>query len=254
MIEVKNLHKSLGGLEVLRGIDLSVQEGEVISLLGASGSGKSVLLRNIVGLMHPDRGFVRIDGVNVHEVRGRKLEQVRDNIGMLFQGGALFDSMSVYENLAFPLREKTDLDPPGIDRRVKERLERVEMADAEAKYPAELSGGMQKRVALARALIRDPELIFFDEPTTGLDPLIANAILRLVHRLHRELSFTAVVVTHNFQKVFQIVDKVAMLHEGKIIAYNRPDQFLESDHPRVRTFVNEAVKGPLEAIQNGTVD
>lgn len=251
MIEVRDLEKELAGEPVLDGVDLTIDAGEIIALLGASGAGKSVLLKNLVGLMTPDAGEVTIRGINVHTAGSREMDQLRDYLGMLFQDGALFDSMTVYENLAFPLREKTSLTPEEIEARINDRLEKVNMLEAKQKLPAELSGGMQKRVALARTLIRNPEIIFFDEPTTGLDPLIGNSILRLICELHREFNFTAVIVTHNFQKVFQIVHKVAMIHEGKILTKTTPDEFMEADHPAVQSFVNEALKGPLEAVSNG---
>ncbi len=237
---------------VLKGVDLSVEEGEMIALLGASGAGKSVLLRTITGLIYPDAGEVLINGKNVHNLRGKELAEVRNSIGMLFQNGALFDSMSVYENLAFPLREKTSLSRGEIEDRVFEHLARVEMQDAAEKYPSELSGGMQKRAALARTLVSSPEVIFFDEPTTGLDPLIGNSILRLIFNLHREYGFTAVIVTHSFQKVFQIVHKVAMVHNGELVAYTTPEEFMDSEIPVVETFVKEALEGPLEAISDGS--
>ncbi|MFB6344681.1 MAG: ABC transporter ATP-binding protein [bacterium] len=247
MIEANNLRKKLGEQWVLDDLSLTVPEGDIVALLGTSGAGKSVLLRNIVGLMKPDSGTVTINDINVHKAGSSRIESLRNMIGMLFQGGALFDSMTVRENLAFPLREKTDLTPNDIEDRITTRLDRVNMSGTEDKYPAELSGGMQKRVALARAMIRNPDIIFFDEPTTGLDPIIANSILRLIHRLHDEFKFTAVIVTHNFDKVFEIVDHVAMIKYGKIIAHQTPDEFMNSDDDDINTFVNEAMKGPLEA-------
>jgi phospholipid/cholesterol/gamma-HCH transport system ATP-binding protein len=251
MIEIQGLHKSFPGEDVLKGIDLSIPSGEITALLGASGSGKSVLLRNIVGLMTPDRGTVTIDGRNVHSSDASVLDRIREKIGMLFQGGALFDSMTVYENLAFPLQEKSNLTHEEIEEKIIERLSLVDMEDSSDKYPAELSGGMQKRVALARSLITDPEVIFFDEPTTGLDPLIANSILRLIHDLNNQLSFTAIIVTHNFHKVFPIVQKVAMLHDGEIVEHAVPSDFKNSDQPAARKFVREAMEGPLEGVDNG---
>lgn len=251
MIEVKELYKSFSELDVLNGVNLEIPSGDIIALLGTSGSGKSVLLRNIVGLMEPDRGTVKLDGVNVHASDASELSTIREKIGMLFQHGALFDSMTVYENLAFPLSEKTNLDTDEIDEKISHRLSLVDMEGSENKYPAELSGGMKKRVALARTLILDPDVIFFDEPTTGLDPLIANSILRLINRLHERMNFTAIIVTHNFHKVFPIVQKVAMLYEGEIVSYETPDDFTESDHPAVEEFVREAMEGPLEGGNDG---
>ncbi len=250
MIEVNNLHKSLGDEQVLQGINLSIQKGEMFALLGGSGAGKSVLIKNIVGLMNPDRGEVLINNQNIHELRGSKLSKLRSSIGMLFQGGALFDSMTVYENLAFPLREKTGLAEEEISTKISRQLKRVELQGSEQKYPAELSGGMKKRVALARCLILEPEIIFFDEPTTGLDPLISNAILRLIYNIHRDLKITAIIITHNLDKIFPIVQKAALIHEGKILDCNTPEKFLESNEPLIKKFVNEATRGPLEAIGN----
>jgi len=197
--------------------------------------------------MRPDQGSVVIDGRDVHSSRGRDLVDLRNSLGVLFQGGALFDSMTVYDNLAFPLREKTASSEDQIRQRVMEHLEMVEMLGSEKKYPAELSGGMKKRVALARALILDPGNVFFDEPTTGLDPLIANSMLRLIYRLHRKLKFTGVIVTHHFQKVFQIVQKVAMLHRGKIISVDFPERFMSSANRDVKRYIRESVEGPLDA-------
>jgi phospholipid/cholesterol/gamma-HCH transport system ATP-binding protein len=251
MIEVSEIYKSFGEQRVLDGVNLAIESGDIVALLGTSGSGKSVLLRNIVGLMEPDSGTVSIDGVDIHDTNSKDFAEVRDKIGMLFQHGALFDSMTVYENLAFPLHEKTSLSRAEIKEKIDHRLSLVNMDESQDKYPAELSGGMQKRVALARTLILDPQIIFFDEPTTGLDPLIANSILRLIHRLHDQLDFTAIIVTHNFHNVFPIVQKVAMLYDGKIIAYEPPSDFRDSDHPAVQEFVREAMEGPLEAKTNG---
>lgn len=247
MIAIEDVHKTLAGQTVLDGVNLTVEDGETLALLGGSGSGKSVLLKNVVGLMTPDRGRVLIDGRDVHAVSGEELQALRDRFGMLFQGGALFDSMTVFENLAFPLREKTDMTRAEVRERVETRLEMVDLDGSEEKFPAELSGGMQKRVALARTLIRDPGIVFFDEPTTGLDPAIANSILRLIYRLHESLDFTAIIVSHNFEKVFPIVQKVAMLSAGRIVACEPPSDFMENDHEAVRSFVREAMEGPLEA-------
>jgi len=250
MIKISNLRKQFGDEQVLQGINLEIDDGDIIALVGGSGSGKSVLLRNVVGLMEPDSGEVLINGTNVQNASQKQLNQMRNQIGMLFQGGALFDSMTVFGNLAFPLREKTNYSENEIQEIVAERLGWVDLQGTQEKYPAELSGGMQKRVALARTLILDPDIIFFDEPTTGLDPIIANSILRLIYNLHKKLTFTAVIVSHNFDKVFEIVSRVAMISEGTIHAYLSPNQFMNSTDPTVQRFVREAVKGPLEALDN----
>ncbi len=248
MIKITDLHKSLAGIEVLKGINLEIKDGEIIALLGSSGAGKSVLLKNIVGLMSPDSGEVLIKQKNIHTIKGGELSDLRDSIGMLFQSGALFDSMTVRENLAFPLREKSKKTETEIQNKVDAQLKNVDMLDAGDKYPAELSGGMRKRAALARCLILEPEIIFFDEPTTGLDPLISNSILRLIYNIHEGLGFTAVIITHNFEKVFPIAHRVAMIDEGKIIACDKPEHFMDSDQPTVNRFVAEATRGPLEAL------
>lgn len=251
MIQVENVHKTLGRQTVLSGVNLLIEKSTLVCLLGLSGTGKTVLLKNMTGLMTPDQGRVLIDGQDIHRTRGKDHSKILDSLGVLFQGGALFDSMTVYDNLAFPLREKTRLTEPEIRDRVREHLDMVEMAGSEHKYPAQLSGGMKKRVGLARALILNPGNVFFDEPTTGLDPLIANSILRLIYRLHRKLKFSGVIVTHDAEKVFQIVQKVAMLHEGKIIAYHEPEAFRESPHPTVTEYIRETGEGPLEALYLG---
>ncbi|MBI4178686.1 ATP-binding cassette domain-containing protein [bacterium] len=251
MIRVENVHKTLADAPVLRGVDLAIETGTMICLLGLSGAGKTVFLKNVTGLMTPDHGRVLIDGLDIHRTRGREHTRVLDSLGVLFQGGALFDSMTVYDNLAFPLREKTRMAESEIRERVLDHLGMVDMIGAERRYPAELSGGMKKRAALARALILDPGNVFFDEPTTGLDPLTANSILRLIHTLHGRLKFSGVVVTHDAEKVFQIVQKVAMLHKGKIIAYDTPETFMKSEHVRVREYIRGASSGPLEDLTDG---
>ncbi len=252
MIQVEDVHKTLAGHAVLDGVNFTIEKGTMTCLLGLSGTGKTVLLKNMIGLMRPNAGRVLIDGTDIHQVRGKELAKVRDSMGVLFQGGALFDSMTVQENLEFPLREKTDLADPEIRRIVREHLDMVELEGTEKKFPSQLSGGMRKRVALARALILDPGNVFFDEPTTGLDPLIANSILRLIHRLHRKLKFSGVIVTHDAEKVFQIVQNVAMLYEGKIIACDPPESFMKSTHPAVREYIRQTASGPLEELAIGS--
>lgn len=252
MIRVENVHKTLAGQKVLDGVDFTIEKGTMTALLGISGTGKTVLLKNMIGLMRPDDGCVLIDGRDIHAVRGRELAEVRNSLGVLFQGGALFDSMSVYDNLAFPLREKTELTEEEIGVRIGEHLEMVEMIGSETKHPAQLSGGMRKRVALARALILHPGNVFFDEPTTGLDPMIANSILRLIYHLQAKLKFTAVMVTHQVRKVLQIVQRVAMLHKGKMIINEEPNAFMHSSNEIVAQYIRETLDGPLEARKHGS--
>ena len=241
MIKVDGLHKLFDGKEILRGVSLEIGKGEVIALIGGSGSGKSVLLKHVVGLMKPDRGRVIIDGMDVNALRVRDLLRLRDRLGFLFQGGALFDSMTVFENVAFPLKEKTRLDDELISERVLSELEHVGLSGSEHKYPSQISGGMVKRAALARALVMDPEIMLFDEPTTGLDPVIGAAILNVIDSCHKRLSFTGIIVTHEIPKVFDIVDRVAMLHEGVIWAEGTPEELMSSGEPIVHAFVGESV-------------
>lgn len=241
MIKVDGLHKLFDGKEILRGVSLEIGKGEVIALIGGSGSGKSVLLKHVVGLMKPDRGRVIVDGMDVNALRVRDLLRLRDRLGFLFQGGALFDSMTVFENVAFPLKEKTRLDDELISERVLNELEHVGLSGSEHKYPSQISGGMVKRAALARALVMDPEIMLFDEPTTGLDPVIGAAILNVIDSCHKRLSFTGIIVTHEIPKVFDIVDRVAMLHEGVIWAEGTPEELMSSGEPIVHAFVGESV-------------
>jgi len=209
-----------------------------MALIGSSGGGKSLLLKLVVGLLKPDRGRIWIGEKDVAALSRRELESLRSRIGFVFQGGALFDSMTVYNNVAFPLREKTPLGEKDIYRKVMRELELVGLRDAARKYPAQLSGGMLKRVALARALVRDPEIVLFDEPTTGLDPVVSRAVLDLFDLVHQQLRLTGILVSHEIPRIFQIVQKVAMLHEGRIIAVEPPDRLCASPEPVVQQFVN----------------
>ncbi|MFP4037390.1 MAG: ABC transporter ATP-binding protein [Desulfobacteraceae bacterium] len=246
MIEVEDLHRSFDGVEVLRGVFLEIERGELLALIGRSGSGKSVLLKHMAGLLRPDKGSIWIAGDDISRLKGRRLSRLRERLGFLFQGGALFDSMNVYDNVAFPLREKTRLPEVEIRERVMEELALVGLKGAESKYPSQLSGGMQKRAALARELVAEPEIFMFDEPTTGLDPVIGQAILELIDGLHRRLGFTGVMVTHEIHRVFDIVDRAAFLHDGRIQAQGTPDAVLASEDPLVGQFVRGEVRGPME--------
>jgi len=237
VIKIENLRKSFGRQAVLRGIDLEVPTGSITVIIGRSGGGKSVLLKHLLGLLRPDSGQVVVDGLDVTHLRGRALDRVRERYGVVFQGGALFDSLTCEENVAFPLREKTRLGTPEVAGRVDAVLASVGLAGVGRKYPAEISGGMRKRVAIARALITDPEIVFFDEPTTGLDPVLVNTIHRLVLDLHREQRFTAVMVSHEIPEIFDIADRVAMLHEGRIVETGPPDVVRASENPVVRHFI-----------------
>jgi phospholipid/cholesterol/gamma-HCH transport system ATP-binding protein len=237
VIKVEDLRKSFGRQEVLRGVDLEVPTGSITIIIGRSGGGKSVFLKHLLGLLRPDAGRVVVDGVDVTDLRGRSLDKVRQRYGVVFQGGALFDSLTCAENVAFPLREKTRLSRGEIAGRVEGALASVGLAGVGRKYPAEVSGGMRKRVSIARALVTEPEIVFFDEPTTGLDPVLVNTIHRLIADLHRQRSFTAVMVSHEIPEIFEIADRVAMLHDGRIVEVGPPAVVQASNNPIVRRFI-----------------
>ena len=245
MIRVEELWKSFGAHDVLRGVSFEVKPGEFLALVGLSGSGKSILLKQIVRLMEPDRGRVLVAGQDVAALSRRALEGLRSRIGFVFQSGALFDSLRIYENVAFPLREKTRLAESEIRKKGMAALEQVGLGHAEEKYPAQLSGGMVKRVALARTLVREPEIVLFDEPTTGLDPIVSNSILQLFDSVHKRLNLTGILVSHEIPAIFRIVQKVAMLHEGKIVAVEAPDRIMTSRDPVVEQFVRGQPEGPI---------
>jgi len=237
MIKVVGLRKSFNGQPVLRGVDLEVPDGSITVIIGRSGGGKSVFLKHLIGLMRPDSGRIEVGGVDFGRLRGRALDEVRKRYGVVFQGGALFDSMSCRENVAFPLREKTRLSSTDIAKQVDTSLERVGLAGIGDKYPEEVSGGMRKRVAIARALVTEPEIVFFDEPTTGLDPVLVNTIHRLIQDLHRTSRFTAVMVSHEIPEVFDLADRVGMLHEGRIVEIGPPAAIQGSSNPIVQQFI-----------------
>lgn len=247
MIRVQGLHKRFGSQPVLRGLDLGIATGEIMVVIGRSGGGKSVLLKHLIGLLRPDAGTVTVDGTEITRLRGGELDRVRERYGVVFQGGALFDSMSVSDNVAFPLREKTRLGAAEIGGRVEEKLEQVGLTGMGHKNPAEISGGMRKRVAIARALVTEPEIVFFDEPTTGLDPILVNTIHHLILDLHRKFRFTAVMVSHEIPEIFEIADRVAMLHEGVIVEVGAPEAVRASAKPIVQHFI----RGDVEAAPAG---
>jgi phospholipid/cholesterol/gamma-HCH transport system ATP-binding protein len=246
MIQIRDVYKAFDGFEVLKGVSCEIKKGEILALIGGSGRGKSVILKHVAGLIKPDRGQVFIDGVDLSSLGRSGLEQLRSRFGFLFQSGALFSSMTVYDNVAFPLREKTKWSEEQIQERVLTTLEQVGLRGAEEKYPAQISGGMIKRTALARALVRNPEIMFFDEPTTGLDPVIASTILDLIQSIHKTLRFTGIIVSHELSRVFQICQEVAMLHDGIIVATGTPEEILSSENPIVRQFISGATEGPIK--------
>jgi len=245
MIEVINLCKSFGNQKVLDNLNLDIGKGETTVIIGRSGVGKSVLLKHIIGVMKPESGQVIIDGLDVTRLKGKHLDSFRLRFGMLFQGAALFDSLSVGENVGFSLIEHTKLSKKEIYRNVKEALRLVGMENIEHLKPAELSGGMKKRVGLARAICRNPEIILYDEPTTGIDPVMADAINELIMDLHAKLNVTSIAVTHDMTSAYKIAHKIAMLYEGKIIAVGTPDEIKNTDNPIVKQFVTGSAVGPI---------
>ena len=245
MILIEDLWKAFGKQEVLRGVSLRVNTGEFVALVGMSGCGKSLLLRHLVRLMRPDQGRVLVDGHDVAKMPREELETLRSRVGYVFQSGALFDSDTVFDNVAFPLREKTRWSETKIRNKVLEELDLVGLKDADGKYPAQLSGGMRKRVALARTLVRAPEIVLFDEPTTGLDPIVVNSILHLFDSVHKRLNLTGILVSHEIPEIFGIVQKIAMLYEGKIAAVETPETIRTSQNPVIDQFVHGKPEGPI---------
>lgn len=242
MIQIIDLVKSFNGQVVLDGINLEMPRGKITVVIGKSGVGKSVLLKHIVGLLKPDSGRVLIDEVDITRLKGRQLQDLKKRFAVLFQGGALFDSLNVFENISFPLREKTRLPETEIKHRVLERLEQMNLSpEVGYKFPDELSGGMKKRVALARAMIQEPEIMFFDEPVTGLDPPMTNTVFHLITKTHQVSGYTALVVSHDIPDVFQVADYVAMLHRGRIIAYGTPQEIQHHADPVVQSFIHGEV-------------
>ncbi len=237
MIKVEGLRKSFRGQEVLKGVDLEVPTGSITIIIGRSGGGKSVLLKHLLGLIRPDAGHILVDGEDLTALNGAGFDRIRERYGVVFQGGALFDSLTCADNVAFPLRERLRLPRAQITARVARALAQVGLEGVEKKYPAEISGGMRKRVAIARALVTEPEIIFFDEPTTGLDPILVNTIHGLILELHQRLHFTAVVVSHEIPEIFEIADTVAMLADGRIAESGPPAAIQASANPVVRQFI-----------------
>ncbi len=237
IIAVDNLVQTIGGQEILRGFSLKVYQGETLVLLGRSGGGKSVFLRHLMGLMQPVSGTITVDGQNIVALKERELARVRRCMGILFQNGALFDSMTVGDNVAFPLRERGETDENLIAEKVETALQMVNLHGQQDKMPVNLSGGMRKRVALARALINEPRCMLYDEPTAGLDPIVADSIDVLIRRLQRKLGVTSIVVTHDMKSAFAIADHVALLHEGQCYFYGSCDQLRASTDPVIRDFV-----------------
>lgn len=239
-IECRGLHKSFDGKPVLQGLDLDVREGETLVILGGSGSGKSVLLKHMNGLLRPDRGTVFVGGVEITSLSEEAIASVRRKIGTLFQMAALFDSMTVLENVAYPLRERGDLSDSEIRQKVIDLLEVVDLPGTERRMPAELSGGMRKRVGLARALALEPRALLYDEPTTGLDPVVGRKINQLIRDLQRRYGLTGVVVTHDLRSAFEVADRIAFLYEGQIRFAGTPEEARKSADPPLQEFLEAA--------------
>ena len=245
MISLQHLHKSFDGKQVLRDMSIDVENGESLVVVGGSGSGKSVTIKHIIGLLKPDRGRVVVAGEDITAMSERELNQFRRRFGMAFQEGALFDSMSVFENIAFPLRRHTKMSESEIRARVEECLEDVHLHGVEKRRPSELSGGMRRRVGFARAISLKPEILLFDEPTTGLDPVISAVIAELIVEMDQKLGTTTVTITHDMKVAFAIADRVAMLYEGHIIEQGTPAEFQRSTNPIVHQFIEGRAQGPL---------
>ncbi|GMV98660.1 MAG: ABC transporter ATP-binding protein [Phycisphaerae bacterium] len=237
IVELRNVHKRFGPLVVLRGVNLALERGKTTVVIGESGTGKSVLLKHMVGLIHPDAGEVYFEGRRLNDLKPAEWIEVRKQFGFLFQMGALFDSLTAGQNVGFPLREHTNESDERIARLVEEKLALVGLQGVAHKRPAELSGGQRKRVALARAIAMNPKVILYDEPTTGLDPIRSDAINDLIIKLKNELNVTSVVVTHDMTSAFKVADRILMLHQGQFIADGSPEEFRNSTDPRVRRFV-----------------
>ena len=251
IIRVENLKKSLGGREVLKNVNLEVHRGETMVIMGGSGCGKSTLLRHMIGHFQPDEGNVIFMGQNLTELDEDGMDKLRLKFGMLFQSAALFDSLTVGENVALPLKEHTDLDDAVIRIVVKMKLELVGLTGFENLMPSQLSGGMKKRVGLARAIVMDPEVVFYDEPTAGLDPVMTAVVDKLIMDLSKKLNITSIVVTHDMKSVFRIADRVAMLHYGEVLEVGSPEEISRSKNPILLQFVKGEAEGPIEFTQHG---
>ena len=246
MISVIGLHKSFGEKDVLNGMDLEVMRGESLVLVGGSGAGKSVFIKHLIGLLQPDEGHVVVDGVDLTLASPEAVLELRKRFGMSFQEGALFDSMTVFDNIAFPIRRHTDKRPEEVAARVRECLELVRLPGIEDKMPSELSGGMRRRVGFARAIALSPEILLFDEPTTGLDPVNTAAIGRVINQLRAELDVTVVTITHDMSLAFRIADRIAMMRRGRILVVDTTDRFAENRHRFVRGFLEGELPEVLE--------
>lgn len=247
-IECIDLHKSFGRHQIHKGINLKIVKGAITYIIGPSGTGKSVLLKQLCGLMPPTKGKVIVNGRDLTQMKQSELTEMRKKFGILFQNAALFDSMNVYENVAFPLVEHTNLSKEQIGKIVTEKLRLVGLRDVEQKMPSELSGGMKKRVGLARAIALEPEIILYDEPTTGLDPIMCDAVDNLINDTQRELGITSIVISHDIESTLKIADYIAMLYDGKVVLYGTAEEFKTTDNPYVRQFFSASKEGPINII------
>lgn len=246
MIKIANLYKSFGQNKVLQGVDLTIERGETLVIIGQSGSGKSVLVKHLIGIIKPDRGNIFVDGVEIVNLKEDELHKIRRKFGMLFQGAALFDSMTVAQNVSFGLERYTDYLPGKIQEVVEESLAKVGLKGVENLMPHELSGGMKKRVGLARAIAYWPEIILYDEPSTGIDPIRADAIINLIDRMKKELKVTSVIITHDMTSSYKVADRIAMLYGGKIIEIGTPEEIKRSENQVVQQFIHGQAEGPIE--------
>ncbi len=247
-IELKDVHKSFGEYKIHKGINIQVHKNAITYIIGPSGTGKSVLLKQMCGLMPPTKGDVLVDGRSIVGLKGKELLELRKKFGILFQNAALFDSMTVFENVAFPLSEHTKLSKRQIHEIVIEKLRLVGLRNIENKMPSELSGGMKKRVGLARAIALEPEIILYDEPTTGLDPIMCDVVDNLINDTQKELKITSVVISHDIDSALKIADYIAMLYDGKVVLFGTPDEFKSTDNPYVRQFLSASMEGPIKVI------
>lgn len=247
VIEFIDIHKSFGPKRVLAGFNLKIEKGESFVIIGQSGIGKTVALRHVAGLLSPDSGRVLVEGIQVNGARPAALRKLRERMGVLFQSGALINWMTVAENVALPLSEHRRFPRREIERRVDEKLELLELSDAKFKTPSEISGGMKKRVALARVLMSNPDIILYDEPTTGLDPVMSMVISELIRQMQRDFGVTSLVVTHDMKSAFHVGDRIGMLYGGELVQVGTPDEIMNSDNLVVRQFINGELEGPIRA-------
>lgn len=248
IISFQGVHKAFGRQKVLDGVSLDIERGKTTVIIGPSGTGKSVFIKLLVGLLKPDEGAIMVDGVDITRLKEKQLYEVRKKFGMLFQDGALFDSMDVGENVAFPLRRHTKKSEREIREIVAQKLAQVGLPGIEHKFPSELSGGMRKRVGIARAIALEPEIVLFDEPNSGLDPVMSDAIDKLILRMQRELGLTFVVISHDIPGTFQIADRIAMLYKSKLIAYGPAQELKDSQDPILRQFFDRSADGPIQVV------